>query len=89
MTLDQALANVQLETGRTYEVRVRDQVIQVRVLDGKSPALLELSGDATMYSAPFEWPLFRGTLIRPKYSELSPPSPIVITEDALTPGDLS
>jgi hypothetical protein len=91
MTLAEALAQVELETGKTYQTRLNDKLIQVRVIDAsKLPAAGSLATDNAMLDRWFDTPqlapvrvLSEAEFIRYMY-----PKPIEITEDDLTPGDL-
>jgi hypothetical protein len=92
MTLAEALAQVKLEPGKTYQTRLDDKLIQVRVIDvSELPAAENLSADSPMLDRWFDTPqlapvriLNEAEFIRSMY-----PKPIEIADDDLAPGDLT
>jgi len=92
MTLAEALAQVELEPGKTYETRLDDKLIQVRVIDvSKQPAAESLATDNAMLDRWFEMPQLAPVrvLSEPEFIRYMYPKPVEITEDDLMPGDLT
>ncbi len=91
MTLAEALAQVDLELGKTYETRLEDKLIQVRVIDASQQPLSEsLVTDEAMLDRWFDTPPVATVRVvdHAEFIETMYPKPIEITEDDLAPGDL-
>lgn len=90
MTLAEALQNVELESGQTYQVWTRDKLIQVRVLSAEQiPLAMPIEVDGTITESSAELPRGMPTAIfRATQNDLGYDRPIVITEDDLKAGDL-
>ena len=90
MTLAEALAQVELVTGKMYQTRVNDKWVQVRVFDASQlPAAAGVNIEEAMMDAWFDTPQTAPVrLIKAMPLHQVYPKPIVITEDDLAPGDL-
>jgi len=90
MTLAEALQNVELESGRTYQVWVRDKLIQVRVVTSdRMPLARPIEGDEMIVESSLDIPGPVPTnILRVSRAPLGYDGPIVITEDDLKAGDL-
>jgi len=91
MTLAEALQNVDLESGRTYQLLVRNQLVQVRVvaLDKMSLAMPIDDGDIAPENLPFNLPApTSAKIVRASRSIFGYDRPFEITDNDLTAGDL-
>lgn len=81
MTLAEALANVELETGRTYRVQVNDRFIELKVLNPADITENDVMLDGwTALPAP---PMV--TRIMAKKIDMLLPTPLTIIPDDLKP----
>ncbi len=91
MTLAEALQNVDLESGKTYQLQVRNQLVQVRVvaLDQMSLAMPIDDSDITPENLSLNLPAPTSTkIVRASRSILGYDRPFEITNTDLTAGDL-
>lgn len=80
MTIAEALANVDLETGRTYRVRVNNRLVELKVL----PDVAGISEDDLMLDP---WTVLPSPLVvrRVQTKKISPPLPV---PQIISPADL-
>jgi hypothetical protein len=90
MSLAEALQNVELESGRTYQVEVGDKIVQVKVVSkAQLPLAMAVEGDeAPFTTSPDLSPTAPTTILRATRTISGYDRPFVITEDDLKAGDL-